>query len=107
MEKGGLFVGLKKGYVVTKPKENPKYNRPVSRKGKLNKRVALVREVIKEISGLAPYEKKMVELIKTGVPAREKRALKLAKARLGNLRRAGAKREELNKYLQAQKRRPQ
>ena len=107
MEKGGMFVGLKKGYVVTKPKDNPKKNRPVSRKGKLNKRVSLVREVIKEISGVAPYEKKMLELIKTGVPAREKRAVKLAKARLGNLKRANAKRDELTKFLQAQKRRPQ
>ena len=58
MEKTGIFVGLHKGFSVTKPKEHPRNNRMVHRKGHLHKRIALVREVIKEVAGLAPYEKK-------------------------------------------------
>jgi large subunit ribosomal protein L36e len=46
---------------------------------RLGKRVALVRGLIREISGLAPYEKRVVELIKSNAP---KRALKYAKKRV-------------------------
>lgn len=47
---------------------------------KLNKRVAFVREVIGEVAGFSPYEKRTMELLKVG---KEKRALKLLKAKLG------------------------
>ena len=57
-------------------------------KGKLGKRVTLVREVIREVLGLAPYERKMMELIRTGVATKEKKAVKLARRRLGTHRRA-------------------
>jgi large subunit ribosomal protein L36e len=45
----------------------------------LGKRVSMVRGLIREISGLAPYEKRVVELIKSNAP---KRALKYAKKRV-------------------------
>ena len=49
---------------------------------KLNKRVAFVREVISEVAGFSPYEKRVMELLKVG---KEKRALKLLKVKLGAL----------------------
>ena len=39
----------------------------------------IVREVVREISGHSPYEKRIMELLKLG---KEKRALKFAKARV-------------------------
>ena len=47
---------------------------------KLNKRVQFVREVIREVAGFSPYEKRTMELLKVG---KEKRALKLLKVKLG------------------------
>eukprot|EP00997_Jenningsia_sp_PLL12_P011505 NODE_9134_length_381_cov_30.804217_g8234_i0.p1 GENE.NODE_9134_length_381_cov_30.804217_g8234_i0~~NODE_9134_length_381_cov_30.804217_g8234_i0.p1 ORF type:complete len:107 (+),score=18.52 NODE_9134_length_381_cov_30.804217_g8234_i0:39-359(+) len=104
MVKSGIFVGLNHGTPVNKPETHPRNNRMAHKKGRLHKRVKLVREVVKEISGLAPYEKAMVEMIKTGVPAREKKALKLARKRLGAHKRSHAKRDELTTWIQHQKR---
>ena len=50
---------------------------PVQR---LGKRVKFVREVIREVAGLAPYEKRIMELLKVG---KDKRALKVAKRKVG------------------------
>ena len=99
----GLFAGLNKGFIVTKPKVHPKRGKPAYRKGKLGKRVALVREVIREVSGLAPYERKMMEMIRTGVASKEKKAVKLARRRLGTNTRAQRKREEINEMIRAHK----
>jgi hypothetical protein len=41
--------------------------------------VKFVRELIREVAGLAPYEKRVVELLKVG---RDKRALKVAKRKV-------------------------
>ena len=49
---------------------------------KLNKRVSFVRDVIREVAGFAPYEKRTMELLKVG---KEKRALKVLKVKLGEL----------------------
>ena len=101
--KTGIFVGLNKGFIVTKPKVSTKKSKPVNRKGRLGKRVALVREVIREVAGLAPYEKKMMEMIRTGVATKEKKAVKLARRRLGTHHRAQKKRDEINDLIRAQK----
>ena len=101
--KSGLFVGLNKGFVVTKPKVNTKKTRPSTRKGRLGKRVTMVREVIREVCGLAPYEKKMMELIRTGEASKEKKAVKMAKRRLGTQGRANAKRDDIQRIISAQR----
>ena len=100
----GLFVGLNKGFIVTKVKVNHAKAKPSRKLGKLGKRVALVREIIREVAGLAPYERKMMEMIRTGVASKEKKAVKLARARLGTHSRAQRKRDEINELIRAQKR---
>lgn len=59
---------------------------------------------MKEVAGFAPYERRIIELIKIGSAATLKRSLKFAKARLGTHRRGKAKREELIQAYQNIKR---
>lgn len=102
--KSGIFVGLNKGFIVTKPKVNTHKAKPSRRKGTLGKRVAMVREIMREVSGLAPYERKMMEMIRTGVASKEKKAVKLARRRLGTHHRATKKRDDINELIRAQRR---
>ena len=96
-DRTGLFVGLNHGHIVAKPKNHPDaFKKSKShRKGRLHPRVQAVRSVVSEVAGLNPYERKMLEMIKTKKPAKEKRALKIARAKLGRLGRAQAKRDQL------------
>ncbi len=102
-QKTGIFVGLNKGFIVTKPKVNTRSLKPSHQKGKLGKRVAVVREVIREVVGLAPYERKMIEMIRTGIASKEKKAVKIARRRLGTHKRAQHKRTEIHEIIRAQK----
>ncbi len=69
---------------------------------RLSNRVRVVRDVIREVGGLAPYEKRLIDLIKAG--ATEKRVYKFAKRRLGSHTRALRKREEMKEINAAMKR---
>lgn len=62
-------------------KTTPRVVKPrVSRtKGHLSKRTAFVRDIIKEVAGLAPYERRVIELLRN---SKDKRARKLAKKRV-------------------------
>ena len=64
-----------------------------------SKRVAAVRAIIREVAGMAPYEKRIGELLKTG---RDKRALKFAKRKLGTHGRGLRKRAEVADILRKQ-----
>jgi large subunit ribosomal protein L36e len=55
-----------------------------------------VRSLIREVAGFAPYEKRITELLKVG---KDKRALKVAKRKLGTHKRAKKKREEMSSVL--------
>ena len=95
-EKSGLAIGMnERGHVTTKRELKPT---PSYSKGKLQKRVQFVREIVKEVVGLAPYEKRVVELLKVG---KEKRALKVCKGKLGSHKRAKSKREDMSGVLRA------
>ncbi|CAL4945152.1 unnamed protein product [Urochloa decumbens] len=89
LAKTGLFVGLNKGHIVTKRELLP---RPSGRKGENVKRNWFVRHVIREVAGLAPYEKRIIELLRI---CKDNRALKLAKRKLGTHKRGKKKREEM------------
>lgn len=55
-----------------------------------------MRNLIREVAGFAPYEKRITELLKVG---KDKRALKVAKRKLGTHKRAKRKREEMSNVL--------
>ena len=90
----GLAIGLNKGHVVTSI-ETPSW---VPGKAP-RKRVTHIRKVIKEITGKASYEKKIIELLKQKKANSSKKAYKLAKKSLGTHKRASKKRSELTEYL--------
>ena len=46
------------------------------------KRVGVIRDIIREICGLAPYEKRVLDILKGGGASSEKRAYKFAKRRV-------------------------
>ncbi|KAL2653863.1 hypothetical protein R1flu_021991 [Riccia fluitans] len=93
----GIAVGLSKGHIVTKRELAP---RPSANRGKLGKRTSMVRKLIREVVGFAPYEKRITELLKVG---KDKRALKVAKKKLGTHLRAKRKREEMTSVLRKQR----
>ena len=114
-----------------RPTPNRPYPSPFPQRA--SKRVKVVREIIREVAGLAPYEKRIGELLKVGrgegerereerrarcharrrppppspLPSlqtgREKRALKFAKRKLGTHSRGKAKRDEVTDILRKKK----
>lgn len=60
------------------------------------KHTRFVRDLVREVVGHAPYEKRCMELLKI---SKDKRALKFCKARLGTHVRGKRKREELSNIL--------
>ncbi|GBE61580.1 60S ribosomal protein L36 [Babesia ovata] len=102
--RSGIIVGLNKGHINTAI-PLVKSVRASRRKGLKTNRNALVSEVIREVCGFAPYERHMIELIKTGSASAQKRALKFAKKRLGTLRRAKAKNDEMMRVVELQRKR--
>jgi large subunit ribosomal protein L36e len=91
----GLAWGRNKGHKVNVIAKKDRRKKPSNRKGRLGQRTAFVREVIREICGFSPYEKRMLELLRTNDPKHAKKAYRFAKVRLGTHTRALRKREEL------------
>ncbi|BES94550.1 unnamed protein product [Nesidiocoris tenuis] len=97
-----MAVGLQKGHKTTKipmgkSKKDPKNKiRPSRLKGAQTKHSKFVRDLIREVCGHAPYEKRGMELLKV---SKDKRALKFLKRRLGTHIRAKRKRDELSNIL--------
>jgi len=93
-----ICVGMNKGHKTTpNPTMQKKRN---ANKGKLSAPTKHCRDLIREVAGFAPYEKRAQELLRIG---KEKRCLKFIKKRLGSHKRAKAKREEMSNVLMAQR----
>mmetsp|Transcript_16596 Transcript_16596/g.18575 ORF Transcript_16596/g.18575 Transcript_16596/m.18575 type:complete len:109 (-) Transcript_16596:71-397(-) len=88
----GYAKGVKSGHVTT---ERPQKTKPSHKKGSSSKRTLLCREIAREVVGLAPYERRILDMIKTGGSAADKRIYKFAKRRLGSHKRALVKREDI------------
>ena len=86
----GLAMGINKGHVLTKIEvpSKTKEKRP-------RKRVSVIRKVVHEITGHAPYERKAMEILKQSKTKGAKVAYKVLKKALGTHRRALRKRAEL------------
>ncbi|KAL2885909.1 ribosomal protein L36e [Ceratocystis lukuohia] len=89
----GLATGLNNGHKTTPRVQKARISRT---KGHLSKRTAFVRDVVKEVSGLAPYERRVIELLRN---SKDKRARKLAKRRLGTFGRAKKKVDEMTRVI--------
>ncbi|XP_006893319.1 PREDICTED: 60S ribosomal protein L36-like [Elephantulus edwardii] len=91
-----VAVGLNKGHKVTKKVSQPGLSR--RRRGRLTKHTKFVRDMIWEVCGFAPYERRAMELLKV---SKDKQALKFIKKRVGTNIHAKRKREELSNILAA------
>ena len=69
----------------------------------LGKRVKMCRSIAREVCGLAPYERRILDMIKSGGSAADKRVYKFAKRRLGSHKRALVKREDIKAVNSAQR----
>ncbi|POY70040.1 hypothetical protein BMF94_6977 [Rhodotorula taiwanensis] len=90
--------GLNRGHPTT---VIPKAVKPSNRKGKQSQRAAFVKSIVREVVGFAPYERRVMELIRN---SKDKKARKLTKKRLGTLRRAKRKVDELTGVIAEQRR---
>ncbi|PRT54487.1 60S ribosomal protein L36-B [Wickerhamiella sorbophila] len=91
--KSGIAVGQNKGHKVTPRETAVKIS---YRKGAQSQRAKFVRALVQEVTGQAPYERRICELIRN---SQEKRAKKLAKKKLGTHKRAMAKFEAMSNYI--------
>ena len=73
-----MAVGLNKGHKVTKNVGKPRHR---GRHRRLTKYTKVVRAMIRQVCGFAPYERRAMELLKV---SKDKRALKFIKRRWGH-----------------------
>eukprot|EP00527_Entomoneis_sp_CCMP2396_P000254 CAMPEP_0198140544 /NCGR_PEP_ID=MMETSP1443-20131203/3676_1 /TAXON_ID=186043 /ORGANISM="Entomoneis sp., Strain CCMP2396" /LENGTH=105 /DNA_ID=CAMNT_0043803003 /DNA_START=87 /DNA_END=404 /DNA_ORIENTATION=- len=100
MARSGFAKGVSSGHINGERTLKPK---PSSRKGKITKRTQMCRAIAREVCGLAPYERRIRDMIISGGSSADKRIYKFAKRRLGTHKRALAKREDIKKIHTASK----
>ena len=84
-----MVTGLDKGHKTTPNTLKPK---PSHNKGKQTNHNKFVRDLVREVTGFAPYERRAMELLRI---SKDKRCLKFLKKRIGSHVRAKRKREEV------------
>ena len=87
-----MAVGLNKGHKVT---NKPRHSWRI---GRLTKHTKFVRDMIREVCGFAPYERRAMELLKV---SKDKRALKFFKKKVGTHIHAKRKQKEISNALAA------
>ena len=93
-----ICVGLDKGHKTTVNKSVSEKKRPGKRKGRDSNHNKFVRDLVREVVGFSPYERRAMELLRI---SKDKRCLKFLKKRIGSHIRAKRKREEMTNVLQA------
>merc|ERR1712129_95824 len=68
--------------------------KPSNEKGKITARNKLVRDLVREVAGFAPYERRAMELLRIN---KDKRCLKFLKKRIGQHVRAKRKRGDVQR----------
>ena len=91
-----IAVGLNKGY-TTEKRVRPQRRAKGAKTAKLN----VCREVCREVAGLLPYERRLLDMLKTGGASADKRMYKFAKKRLGTHKRATKKRDDIKEVYSA------
>ncbi|PVU95343.1 hypothetical protein BB561_001858 [Smittium simulii] len=92
-QRTGISAGNNAGHLTTKRDVKP---RASARKAQPKKHTRFVKDLIREVTGFAPYERRILELLKN---SKDKRARKLAKKRLGTFIRAKSKVDELSNVI--------
>ncbi|CBK19953.2 uncharacterized protein [Blastocystis hominis] len=95
-----IACGREKGFQTQKLEKKVSH----CQKRHTSKRSKVVRELISEVTGMIPYEKHMMDILKAGGNNTEKKMYKFAKKRLHSHKRALAKRDAI-KELYAKMRR--
>mmetsp|Transcript_21222 Transcript_21222/g.30553 ORF Transcript_21222/g.30553 Transcript_21222/m.30553 type:complete len:107 (-) Transcript_21222:40-360(-) len=100
MARSGYAKGVNSGFVT---QQRAKPEKSASKKMVASERTLLCREIAREVCGLSPYERRILDMIKTGGSAADKRIYKFAKKRLGSHKRALVKREDIKNVNAAQR----
>ena len=86
----GIAIGLNKGHETT---PIPKKAKPSHLKGRLSNKTQFVRSVVREVVGFAPYERRVLELLrnsKVSYPTDTYHSLDLTALILHRIRRPGS-----------------
>ena len=99
----GLAFGCNPGHKVNTISKKDRRARPSRRKGHCGKRTKAVRDIIRSLVGFAPYEKRMIEIMRGSMDAKSaKKAYRFAKVRLGTHKRALRKRAEIEEFVRVE-----
>ncbi|XP_060222292.1 large ribosomal subunit protein eL36-like [Meriones unguiculatus] len=105
-----MAMGLNKGHKVTKNVNKPRHSRPGTaglaqpawRRGRLTKHTKFVGDMIRDVCGLASYERRAMELLRTSSRSgSSRRGWAGCKKRVGTHVCAKRKQEELSNVLKA------
>ncbi|RKP03229.1 hypothetical protein CXG81DRAFT_9821 [Caulochytrium protostelioides] len=92
-KRNGTVVGKARGHKTTRLEL---VKRHADKINMATKRTTFIRDLIQEVAGFAPYERRLIELLKN---SRDKRAKKFCKKRLGTFQRSKRKIEQMQAVI--------